>query len=487
MSPTPIDPILPDAPNPDAHPRAAAPDDPVWTASEGSAGQSKAVPADLGLAGDHLNADRFLTTHGYDVKWSPELGKWFQWNGSWWSEDRLEKVVDLARQTIDSLRSWAVKAHGAEYRERRNHYRASAKAGRALALLQVARTRPAVAVPVGDLDQHPYLLACRNGTVDLGYGGILLPDRRELLTLGIGIDYDPHARSELWEGFLATTFGGDDELIRYVQRILGYAATGAVAEHIVPVFYGGGANGKSTLVGVVQDLLGGFAITAPEGLFAVARHEPHPERIAVLRGKRLVVSYEMEQQVVLAEQLIKTITGGDRLSGRELYGRRFDFAPTHTVILITNHKPRVRGTDEAIWRRLRLVPFEHTVAPSEQDHDLRRRLVQEHGQAILAWLVRGAVSWYSQGVGECVAVNRATTSYREEEDTMAEFLAECTQRSPGSKVKVGRLWERWQAWTQASGERPGRKQTFSSALGDHGVVLEIYQGVKFAKDLGEVS
>jgi DNA invertase Pin-like site-specific DNA recombinase len=150
-----------------------------------------------------------------------------------------------------------------------------------------------VVVAVGELDRRPYLLPCRNGTLDLRYGVLLKAERWELMTKGVGINFDPQARSDLWDGFLTTTFGADRELIGYVQRILGYAITGLVADHIVPVFYGSGANGKSTLLGVVQYLLGGLAITAPEGLFAVRHHEPHPERIAVLRGERLVVSYEM--------------------------------------------------------------------------------------------------------------------------------------------------------------------------------------------------
>ena len=133
------------------------------------------------------------------------------------------------------------------------------------------------------------------------------------------------------------------------------------------MFHGVGANGKSTLVGVVQDLLGSHAMTAPAGLVIAHDHDPHPERIAALRGRRLVVSHELEQQAQLAEQVVKTLTGGDILSARELYGRRFNFTPSHKVVLVTNHQPRVRGTDHAIWRRIRLVPFTAVIPPEQQD------------------------------------------------------------------------------------------------------------------------
>ena len=436
----------------------------------------RAEPSDtaakIDLSGDHLNADRFLLVHGGNVKWSPELGRWFTWNSAWWEEDRREHVQDLARQTVDGLRAWAAEAQGDEYRRRSAHYVASAKAGRAEALLQVVRTRASVVVGIDELDQHPYRLPCENGTLDLRTGELLTPDPALLLTQGVRVAYDPEARSELWETFLRTTFGNDLDLLEFTQRLLGYACSGVVAEHVAPVLWGAGANGKSTLLGVVGDVLGDMAMTAPEGLFAVGQHEPHPERLASLRGKRLVVCYEMEARVTLAESTVKTLTGGDRLSARELYGRRFTFAPTHKALIVTNHKPRVRGTDVALWRRLRLVPFEHSVPPEDQLHDLRLRLVRDHGPAILTWLVQGAVAWTEHGLGTATAVDIATSNYRSEQDVLGEFLGERTESQPGGRVGVGELWSAWQTWSEAAGEKVGRKQDFSAALAEHQIEIE---------------
>ncbi len=437
------------------------------------------------VAGDHLNAQRFLAAYGARLRRSPELGRWYEWNGAWWSEDRLDHVLELAADTIDALRPWVAEADSAdEMRRRAKHYEMSCRAGRRDGLLAIAGTDPDIVVAVEQLDSHPLLLACRNGTVDLSSGALRPPDPDDLLTRGIAVDYDPDAHSEEWERFIDTIFASNADLIAYVQRLLGYCITGVVHEHVLPVLHGTGANGKSTLVGVVQDLLGDHAITAPDGLVIRLDHQPHPERVAVLRGRRLVVSSELEQRATLAEQVVKMLTGGDTLTARELYGRRFNFSPSHKIVLLTNHRPKVRGTDHAIWRRIRLVPFDVTIPDDQQDADLRRRLVEDHGKAVLAWLVRGAVAWQQSGLGHSEAVDAATAKYRQAEDTIGTFLAERTVEVPLVRTKVGDLWTLWKSWCEEAHERCGRQQDFRAALEERGIVVESYQGQKYARDLG---
>ncbi len=304
----------------------------------------------------------------------------------------------MAADTIDHLREWVAESDGAdEFKRRSAHYTASAKAGRRDALLSIAGTDPDVVVAVEQLDAHPMLLSCQNGTVDLRTGQLQPARRKDLLTRGVNVDYTSDTDPAEFEKFIKTIFNNDIELVSFVQRLLGYCITGLVHEHVLPVLHGQGANGKSTLIGVVQDLLGDHAMTAPDGLVIRHDHEPHPERIASLRGRRLVVSNELEQKAVLAEQTVKMLTGGDTLSARELYGRRFNFQPTHKVLLVSNHRPKVKGTDHAIWRRIRLIPFETVIPDHQQDVGLRQRLVEDHGQAVLAWLVHGAVMWHKDG------------------------------------------------------------------------------------------
>jgi putative DNA primase/helicase len=320
------------------------------------------LPTEVDIAGDVLNAKRFLAEHDDIVRYAPELGRWFFWNGAWWEEDRIEAVLDLASQTIDGLRAWVGEGGDpVEIKRRTAHYVSSTRAARRDGMLVLARTDRSIVVAVKQLDLHPRLLACRNGTVDLCTGELRQASPSDLITRGVELKFDPAARSEPWESFLRTVFSGDEELIAYVQRLAGYAITGEVGEHVLPILHGTGANGKSTFVTAIQNVMGEHAIVGPKGLLVEQRQEAHEERLAVLRGRRLVVSSELEHRAVLAESLVKAITGGDKMSARHLYKDRFDFDPQFTIVLVTNYAPRVAGTDEAIWRRLRLVPFNRVI------------------------------------------------------------------------------------------------------------------------------
>lgn len=436
------------------------------------------------IAGDHLNAERFLTEHGSRVRYSPELGRWFLWNGAWWEEDRLEQVHQAALSTIDGLRAWAGEATTErEFKRRSGHYVASTRSGRRDGMLQLARSAPAVVVAVSALDRHPHLLACRNGLVDLRTGELKPADPSLLITRGVDLDYDPEAVSEEWAAFLSRIFGDSESLVEYVRRLLGYLVTGEVGEHLLPIWHGPGANGKSTLVKVLMTLLGEHAAVAPEGLLIESKHEQHPERLAALRGRRLVVSSELEHRAVLAEGLVKLITGGDTISARQLYGQRFDFEPSHKLVLITNHPPRVRGTDEAIWRRLRMVPFSVTIPADERIPGYAEQLVADHGQAILSWLVKGAVEWYRGGLGTCAEVDRATGAYRASEDVFSQFLAERTVNVE-TKTRVRDLRNAWTDWAREAGAPVGRVQDFTEWLDSRGFEIVQFERANWVKGIG---
>jgi putative DNA primase/helicase len=424
------------------------------------------------VAGDHLNAERFLDEHGSDVRYAPELGRWLVWSGAWWQEDRLEAVADLARQTIDRLRPWVGEASSeTELKRRSKHYGESCRSPRRDGMLAIARAYRSVVVSVAQLDSQRHLLACRNGTVDLRTGELLEADRRHLITRGVDVDYAAGAKADEWGRFLERIFADNAETIAYVKRLFGYSITGEVGEHVLPILMGTGGNGKSQFVTAVTSLLGEHAAIAPEGLLVESKHEQHPERLAALRGRRLVVSYELEHRAVLAESLVKGITGGDKISARFLYGQRFDFDPSHTVILVTNFAPRVRGIDEAIWRRLRVVPFTVTIPPAERILDYGLRLAERHGEAILAWLVAGAVQWYAHRLGDAKQVQQATFDYRQREDVFAHFLEESTVAIRG-RTPVKDLRAVWREWAKAAGTAVGRDQDFVEWLESHGLTVD---------------
>ena len=209
---------------------------------------------------------------------------------------------------------------------------------------------------------------------------------------------------------------------------IGYSITGAVSEQVLILAIGAGANGKTTLLEAVRTVLGDYASAAEPDLL-LARGEAHPTGIARLQGARFVVATESDEGRRLAEGTVKRLTGGDRLTARYMHQNFFEFAPSHTLWLCTNHRPDVRGVDHAIWRRLRVAPFNVTIATEDQDPHLLERLTAESA-GILAWAVRACLRWQAEGLGEPVAVKMATTAYRQDQDIIGEFLDETASSSP---------------------------------------------------------
>lgn len=438
-------------------------------------------PQLIDIEGDHLNSKRFLAEHGNDLRHSPELNRWFVWNGAWWQEDLLETVRERARQSIDNLRQWTFESPDVdEFIRRAKHYRASTRANRIEGLLAVTRSSEEIVVEVRDLDKYPHFIACRNGTVDLKSGELLPPDRDLLLTRGVEIDYEPDTVAEEFQSFLNTIFGSSQEVIGYVQRFFGYSLTGEVSEHALAIFYGDGANGKTQLLNAVMYVMGSNAIAAPDGLLVQRKSTPHDERIATLRGRRLVLSSELEDESHLAEALVKQLTGGDRLSARHLYGQRFEFDPTHTLVLVTNHLPRVSGTDGAIWRRIKIVPFQVVISADDRIPDYGKQLAHKYGSAILSWMVQGAVKWYQSGLNEPELVKREVETFRAGEDVFAQFLEECTISDPGL-TPVQDLLRAWSGWCKSKQMRVGRNHEFSRRLRSHGFDIESSQNAKFVR------
>jgi len=446
-----------------------------------------AAPDGLDL-GDTSNSERLVMLYGEEMRLVREWNQWLVWDGKRWVPDPNNILVTkFAKGVKPYLQAMLPQVTGGQ-KEEMAFARGATRSGSRSAIddmVKLARSNPRVLVEHTELDADPHLLNVGNGIVDLRTGELFAHDRAKLCTLQCAVKYDPDAISEEFEGFLDQIFDHDAELISYVQRLLGYCCTGIIADHILPVLHGVGANGKSTLIGIVQDVLGDYAVTAPEGLLVAQSRIPHEERIAVLRGRRLVVSNELEEKTTLAEQLVQKLTGGDTLTAREVYGKRFHFKPTQKVVLITNHAPRVTGTKHSIWRRIRLVPFNVVIEERAQKKDLRDRLVAENGPAILAWLVRGAHAWHRNGIGESTAVKDATEEYREAEDLFGSFMAECTMPVDRKhRSKVGDLYERWKMWCVDRGEKPGRLQDFAAALRDSDAETISEDGQNYVRGIG---
>jgi putative DNA primase/helicase len=266
------------------------------------------------------------------------------------------------------------------------------------------------------------------------------------------VEYLPDADCELWDAFLWRVLGGDEDLYGYARRLVGYLLTGKTSEQVLHFLYGLGANGKSVFCEIVEALLGDYAIVVSPELVMMRRHSGIPNDIARLRGVRAAFMNETSQGSRFDEAKLKDLTGGDTLSGRFLHQEFFDFPPTHKLIIRGNHKPVIAGTDEGIWRRLRLVPFVVTIPVSEQDQQLIEKLRSEL-PGILRWAVQGCLEWQRQGLNPPAPVVEAVRQYREESDTLGRFITECCEVSNLSQVKSSVFFNRYQQFAEAAGER----------------------------------
>lgn len=376
---------------------------------------------------------------------------WLAWDGTHWRWDDTGKVKRRIKKVVRSL--YAIAADIDDETDRKlllTFARECERQAKITAVAALAESELPIPIRADELDADPWLLNAPNGTVDL-HTGELRPHRREdLLTKLTGVPFDPAAEAVRLLKFLNEIFDKGEELIAFVQRSLGAALVGLVREHVLHVLHGVGANGKSTLLETIKAVLRDYAMIAAPRLLMLKRHDAHPTELAELRAMRLIAAIESGEGRRLDEERVKQLTGGDTIKGRYLYRDFFEFTPSHTVLLGTNHKPEILGTDLAIWRRIRLWPFNVLIPPERQDKALKEKLLEE-GPAILGWLVQGCLDWQERGgLGEPEAVRVATESYRGEQDTVQRFLNECCVLDPDRRTAAGNFHERFVKW---SGER----------------------------------
>lgn len=449
-------------------------------------GPPKEVTKSVHALNDTGNAQRLTDLFGEVVIHCRPRKLWYVWNQHYWEEDRTGEVVEMAKATARSIyreAAWASE-HGKEDLEKSlaKHASTSANAGKINAMLDLARSIPGNPVLPEQFDTNPYLFNVENGTIDLTSGELRAPDKTDLITLCAPIAYDPYATCPNWEKFLEDVFNGDQDLIAYVQRLLGYCLTGAVTEDAFPVFYGGGSNGKSTLIEIVSEILGPYAWETSPDLLISSRNgnSDRDKQIIELRGKRFVTAIETGEGQALNQAVVKNLTGGDKLRGRALYQEAETFKPTHKLILATNKKPQVKGDDRATWRRIHLIPFEVTfwrdddperpadiLSPKRADPELPDRLAAEK-EGILAWMVRGCVAWKKDGLGIPQRIWDATAEYRKEEDTLGEFIADRCETGPRLSARNPDLYAAYSNWCEALNEYPVGHKAFSQQMRDRG-------------------
>lgn len=424
------------------------------------------------------NAERLVAGHGTELRFVPNVG-WHVWDAKRWRVDGDGEVHRRAKQTVRQIAMDALEEPATKKAEAQLKFALKSEARQRLeAMVALAETDGDVVATVDDLDPDPYALNVDNGTVDLLTGELRDHDQQDHITKLAPVYYDPDAKAPTWDGYLDTIFNGDQELIRFLQRGVGYSLTGSTTAQVMFILHGRGANGKSTFLETVRSMLGDYAQQAPADLLMQARANrggATPD-LARLPGARFVSAVETGEGRRLDEPLVKQITGGDRIAARRLYRDVFEFTPTHKLWLATNHLPEVRGTDEAIWRRIRLVPFTVTIPEAKRDKQLAAKLRGEL-PGILAWSIRGCTDYLADGLEEPDAVKAATQSYRDEMDELGAFLEERvaieeTLDAARVSVRAAVLFTAYEYWCKDGGISPMSMTAFGRQLGERGLHRE---------------
>lgn len=413
-------------------------------------------------------AKRLLNRHGQDLRYCHPWQKWLVWDSARWKIDDSADVGRRGLDTVLSLYREASETEGQKTRDRLVTYARGAESVSVIVgILGTARILPEMPILPDALDADAWLLNCRNGTVDLRTGELRPHRREDYITKRAETDYRLDAACPVWERFLARIFDGKRALIWFVQKAIGYTLTGLTREQVFFVLHGTGANGKSTLLGVLQSLLADYAKHAAPDIFLEKKSDRHPTELADLKGARMVASVETGKGRRLAENLIKQMTGGDRMKARRMREDFWEFMPSFKVFLATNHKPNIRGTDYAIWRRIRLIPFDVTIPPEERDPYLADKLKDEI-PGILAWAVRGCLAWQQEGLHPPEEVSQATDGYRAAMDVLKAFLDECCLIDRRASVAKGDIYREYRNWCERSGEVAETQRSLSEQLQERG-------------------
>ncbi len=418
---------------------------------------------------DMGNAARLTDLHGEDFRYSYEMGRFLYYDGRRWRPDANGSVERMAKDTVRSIYAEADRESDDGRRKALGKHAVRSESKRAMqAMMDLARSEPGVPVSPEDLDADPWLLNVENGTVDLRTGELRGHSREDRITKIAPVAYDPDERAPAWDALLERVLPSES-LRSFLKKYVGYALTGDVSEQILAVLYGSGANGKSTIINAVLEMLGNYGKQAAPELL-VATRGSHPTELADLQGARFVASVEVEDNRRMDESQVKQLTGGDKIKARYMRQDFFEFDPTHKVCLATNHKPVIRGTDNAIWRRMRLVPFDVTIPREEQDRKLPEKLRDEM-PGILRWAVEGCLEWQREGLDPPEEVRKATGSYRSEMDVLAAFISdECFVEAgnPNVKVAVKEMYAAYERWCREQGEERETGRRFASKLSDRG-------------------
>lgn len=414
------------------------------------------------------NARRLVAEYGVDFHHIPQWGAWLTWDGCRWVEDHTGGITRSAKSIVDAFYTQlAMTTDDGDRKRLFAWWMKSQSSAQINDMVGLARTEPGIPVLVDRLDANPWTLNTEGGAVDLATGQTTPAPRTALCTKLAPVQIQNDATCPQWEAFIDWAMGGDSELVAFLRRAVGYTLTGSVKEQVLFFLHGLGSNGKSTFLTVLQHILGDYAFSAEADLLLAVGHERHSTGIADLHGRRMVIVQEVDEGRRLDEALVKRLTGGDMITARRMHQDNFMFTPQHKLWMAANHKPVVRGTDHAIWRRIRLIPFLSTVQDADKDDHLTDKLKME-AAGILQWALAGCAEWQQGGLRAPSTVTAATASYRSEQDHIGRFLDECCTLEPSLAIATKDLRTAYEKWCFETGEQPWKAPAMASQLQERG-------------------
>lgn len=404
---------------------------------------------------DDALALEFAQRHRNDLRYTALFGRWSRWTGQYWQSDETMEVFTMARKVCRDG------AHEAEHADKDKEARMIASARTVAAVVSLARSDRRHAAVKEQWDADPWMLNTQTGILDLR-NCVQRPHDPNAYCTAI-TSCGTADNCDLWLEFLNRSMGGNQELIAFLQRVAGYCLTGLTTEHAIFFLYGSGANGKSVFVSTLAGILADYHKSAPVEIFMESKTDRHPTELAMLNGPRLVTVTETEEGRKWAEAKLKALTGGDKISAHFMRQDFFEYTPKFKLMIAGNHKPSLRTVDEAIRRRMNLIPFSVTIPKEERDLDLTKKLRAEW-PGILSWMLAGCAEWQRIGLRPPDAVKIATEAYLANEDSFSIWIEESCRREPTAFETGAALFSSWSDWCKKVGEYPGRRKEFNEKL-----------------------
>lgn len=408
------------------------------------------------------NAERLISIYGKDIKFNVNSGKWYVWNGVNWELDKTFKIENLYRRVLRKFQKEISNINIQNDEQATNKQKEKAKAfilrneadGKIKSALNQVKTFQGVNFT--DSDKDDYLLNTPKSTINLRDLSQKKHDRKDVITQCTNYSFNiENTNCPNWIDFLNTIFLGDEEIIRYVQKAVGYSLTGDTTEQCLFMLWGGGSNGKSTFVRVLEDIMGSYVVNINgESLMEGRGGNPDTPRgdLAALKNKRIAIASELQEGQVFNEPLLKNLTVGDTIKVRFMFQEQFDLINKAKLWIMTNKKPTVKGNDYGIWRRWRLIPFKHRFDDKEKNPNFYEEKLKPELEAILLWAITGYKMWKEEGLSTPLEISEAVEDYKMDMDQIARFIEDKCEVGEGLECRAGDLYKEYKDWCVDEGE-----------------------------------